>query len=326
MPHNLATTKGKTAFAYYGDEPWHKLGQRLDAPATAAEAITAAGLDYEVQLTPVATCDGLTVEGKRAVVRYDTQDVLGIVSDRYVPVQNRQAFGFLDAVVADGGLRYHTAGALGKGERIWLLAKLPGHIRVKGSDDTVDRHLLLSNSHDGSTALRVYFTPIRVVCQNTLNMAERRSRGQGVSILHKGNLEAKIKEAQKVLGLAHRYFDDAAVKIDRLASVYPTQAQLTAYFKALYPDEEGKDNTRAEGIRAELHRLFEEGIGHDMPQIRGTVWTAFNAVTEFVDHRKTRGADDRDRASRRLASVWFGQGARLKEKAWGLALEMAGVN
>ena len=117
MAHNLSTTNGKTAMMYVGEVPWHHLGTKLDQPATAREAITAAGLDYDVTLSPMATVDGLDVPRTRAVVRYDNQSVLGVVSDRYVPVQNRQAFGFLDAVVADGGLRYHTAGALGKGEK-----------------------------------------------------------------------------------------------------------------------------------------------------------------------------------------------------------------
>ena len=322
MAHNLATANGKTSFAYYGESPWHGLGQKLDAPATAQEAVTAAGLDYEVQLTPVATYDGLTVDGRRAVVRYDKQEVLGIVSDRYVPVQNKQAFGFLDAVVAEGGLRYHTAGALGRGEKIFLLAKLPESIRVKNSDDVVDKYLLLANSHDGSSALRVFFTPVRVVCQNTLAMAERRGHGQGVSIMHKGNLETKIREAQRVLGLAQRFYDDAADKIDSLASHYPSQEQLKLFFAALYPDpEEGKNNARAKNIREELHRLFEQGIGHDDPTIKGTSWTALNSVTEYVDrHRSTRGKDDTNRASRRLDSIWFGSGANLKAKAWDLAL------
>lgn len=325
MAHNLATANGKTSFAYYGESPWHGIGQKLDAPATAQEAITAAGLDYEVQLTPIATYDGLAVEGRRAVVRYDKQEVLGVVSDRYVPVQNRQAFGFLDAIVAEGGLRYHTAGALGRGEKIFLLAKLPESIRVKDSDDLVDKYLLLSNAHDGSAALRIFFTPIRVVCQNTLNLAERRGQGQGVSILHKGNLEAKIKEAQRVLGLAQRFYDDAAAKIDNLASHYPSQEQLKQFFAALYPDpEEGKDNARAKNVREELHQLFEQGIAHDDPAIKGTSWMALNAVTEYIDHRRsTRGKDETDRASRRLDSIWFGSGANLKAKAWDLALQMA---
>jgi phage/plasmid-like protein (TIGR03299 family) len=327
MAHNLATTNGKPAIAYYGDAPWHGLGTQLDAPATAEEAITAAGLDYEVQLTPVATYDGITIPGRKAVVRYDTQHVLGVVSSRYVPVQNRQAFGFLDAIVAQRGLRYHTAGALGKGERIWLLAKLPDQIRVKNSDDLIDKYLLLSNAHDGSAALRVFFTPIRVVCQNTLSMAERHGRSQGISILHKGNLEAKIREAQRVLGLAEMFYDDAAAKIELLASHYPTQTQLTAYFKTLYPDPKEGSNARAENIREELHRLFEEGVGHDDPAIKRTSWTAFNAVTEYVDHhRSIRSKDDSERASRRLGSIWFGSGARLKEKAWNLVMEIATGN
>jgi phage/plasmid-like protein (TIGR03299 family) len=328
VSHNLAITNGKPAMMYTGEVPWHRLGTQLSEPATAQEAIIAAGLDYTVELTPLATADGLDVPQRKAVVRYDTQDVLGVVGRNYQPIQNRQAFGFLDAIVAEGGLRYHTAGALGKGERIWLLGKLPGSIQVKGGDDIVDKYLLLSNAHDGTAALRVFFTPIRVVCQNTLSMAERAGSGQGFSVFHKGNLESKIQEAQSVLCLAHRYFDDASAQIDHLASHYPSSTQLAAYFKALYPDpEEGKVNTRATNIRTELNRLFEEGTGHDEPTIKQTAWAAFNAVTEFIDHRKSgRGLDDRDRTSNRLNSIWFGSGARLKQKAWNLALEMATGN
>ena len=178
MAHNLAATNGRSALAYFGETPWHGLGTKLDEPATAAEAIAAAGLDYEVGLKPVITTDGIPVPQRKAVVRSDTDDVIGVVGNNYVPIQNRQCFGFLDAVVAEGRLLYHTAGALGQGERVWLLAKLPSEIRVKNSDDLVNKFLLLSNTHDGSSALRVFFTPIRVVCQNTLNLAQGRGQGQ----------------------------------------------------------------------------------------------------------------------------------------------------
>ena len=319
-----ATTNDKPAFAYFGEEPWHKLGQKLDAPATAEEAIAAAGLDYDVTLTPVATVDGMMVPKTRAVVRYDNQTVLGVVSDRYVPVQNKQAFGFLDAVVADGGLRYHTAGALGRGERVFLLAKLPGHIRVKQSDDLVDKFLLLSNAHDGSAALRVLFTPVRVVCQNTLSMALRKGQHEGISIRHNGNLQAKIGEAQRVLGLATAFYDDVQAKIDRLASVQPTRTQLELYFEKLYPDPfDGIDASRAKKTRDELHRLFEQGIGHDMPAIKNTLWMAYNAVTEFVDHRTFRGKTELDRETNRLKNIWWGHAAKIKEQAWEMALQLA---
>jgi phage/plasmid-like protein (TIGR03299 family) len=324
MAHNLATTNGKAAMFYFGEAPWHKLGTKLENPATAAEAIEAAGLDYNVELVPLFTQAGISVPRRQGVIRSDTNQILGTVGKDYTPIQNTEAFQFLDSVVADGGLRYHTAGALGKGERVWMLAKLPGHIQVRGTEDITDKFLLLHNSFDGSSPLRVFFTPIRVVCQNTLSMAERRGHGAGISIMHKGDLEAKVQEAQKVLGLANKFYDDLQPKIDLLAGYFPTHDQLQQFFSTLYPDPEGGNSTRAENVRAELFRLFDEGIGQDIPGIRHSAWAALHAVTEYVDHRRTtRGQSDLDRTSKRLQSLWFGSGARLKQHAWDLALAMA---
>lgn len=324
MPHELAKTNGRTAMMYAGETPWHKLGTRLEEPATAEEAINAAGLDYLAELKVIQTSDGTPVPQRKAVVRSDTKDVLGVVGNSYVPVQNRQAFGFLDAIVADASLRYHTAGALGKGERVWMLAKLPDDIRVKNSDDITEKYLLLSNSHDGTSSLRVYFSPIRVVCANTLAIAEAQGRGQGVSIIHKGDLAAKVQQAQEVLGLANRFYENVEERINVLASHYPSQEQLEVFFKNVFPDPPEGESTRTKNVRQEMFRLFEEGIGHDMPEIRHTTWTALNAVTEFVDHhRSTRGKTTAERASNRLESAWFGSGARLKERAWNLALQLA---
>jgi phage/plasmid-like protein (TIGR03299 family) len=324
MAHNLATTDGRTAMMFCGEEPWHKLGTKLENPATAAEAIEAAGLNYRVELVPLFTQDGSQVPRRQGVLRTDNKQLLGTVGQGYTPIQNAECFSFLDAVVADGGLRYHTAGALGQGERIWMLAKLPGHIQVNGSEDITSKFLLLHNSHDGSSSLRVHFTPIRVVCQNTLSIAERNGRGQGIAIRHQGNLEAKIREAQKVLGLANQFYDDLQIKIDHLASHYPTLVQLDGFFKALYPDPQAGNNKRAENVRTELHRLFEQGTGQDIPGIRHSAWAALHAVREYVDHfRPTRGQNEWEKTNKRLQSLWFGSGARLKQRAWDLALAMA---
>ncbi len=324
MAHNLATTNGKTAMFYTGEAPWHKLGTKLDNPATATDAIFAAGLDYNVELVPLFTQAGVRVPRRQGVMRSDTNEILGTVGKGYVPIQNIGAFRFLDSVVADGGLRYHTAGALGKGERIWLLAKLPGHIRVKGTDDITDKFLLLHNSHDGSSCLRCHFSPVRVVCQNTLSIAERNGRGQGISIRHSGDLETKVHEAQKVLGLAYKFYEDLQPKIDLLAGYYPTQDQLNQFFKTLYPDPVDGFSTRAENVCAELLRLFDDGIGQNIPGIRHSAWAALHAVTEYVDHRRvTRGKSDLEKTSKRLQSLWFGSGARLKQQAWDLVLAMA---
>ncbi|WP_337175107.1 DUF932 domain-containing protein [Paludisphaera sp.] len=327
MAHELCTVNGRTAMMYVGEVPWHGLGRHLDAPATARETIAAAGLDYDVRLVGLTTMDGIPVTTRKAVVRADTNDVLGVVGNSYVPVQNAQAFGFLDAVAADGGIRYHTAGALRGGERIWLLGKLPGQIRVKGSDDVTDKFILLSNSHDGSSALRVFFTPIRVVCANTLAMADRSGKGEGISIRHQGDLPAKVREAREVLGLARRYYDDLEIRIDFLAGHHPSAAQLGRYFQALYPDPEDGNASRARNVRDTLHGLFEGGKGQEIPAIRHSSWAAFNAVTEFVDHlRSTRGRSEQERGGNRLESAWFGSGNRLKQHAFRLALDMAANN
>ena len=261
MAHKLSTVNGRAGLMYVGEVPWHDLGSRLDAPATAAEAIDAAGLDFEVGLSPLATADGIPVLRRKAVVRRDNGEVIGVVGNGYVPVQNREAFGFLDAVAADGAVRFHTAGSLRRGERVWLLGKLCGQIQVEGSDDLTEKFLLLSNSHDGSSALRVFFTPIRVCCANTLAMADRSSRGEGIAIRHQGNLPAKVREAQEVLWLARRYYDDLEIRLDFLAGHQPTAAQLGRYFEALYPDPADGSNSRARNVRDALYNLFERGKG-----------------------------------------------------------------
>lgn len=324
MAHEIAIVNGRASMAYFGEAPWHRLGTRLNEPATAQAAMEAAGLDYTVELQSLWTSSGEAVSTRQAVVRNDTSEVLGVVGKGYHPIQNQECFSFLDSVVADGRLRYHTAGALGRGERIWMLAKVPGEIRVKDSEDVTEKFLLLSNSHDGTSALRVFFTPIRVVCANTLGMAERRSHGQGVAVSHKGNLHAKVAEAQEILGFAARFYDDLAVRIDRLASFYPSRRQVENYFQELYPDPEAGKTRRTQNTRDTLWRLFEEGQGQQIPQVRLTGWAAFNAVTEFVDHhRSTRGADPLERSGRRLQSAWFGAGAQIKSRAWRTIQELA---
>ncbi len=327
MAHELSIQNGRAAMMYVDEVPWHGLGTRLDSPATAREAIAAASLDYEVALTDLFTREGFIIPGRKGAIRTDSNDVLGVVGNSYVPIQNRECFSFLDAVVADGGLRYHTAGALRRGEKIWLLAKLPGHIQVRFSEDITEKYLLLTNSHDGSSCLRVFFTSIRVVCANTLAVANRQGLGEGIAIRHQGDLTSKICQAREVLGIAARYFDDLAGQFDLLARHQPTYAQVSGCFKALVPDPEEGNRTRAENVRNELFRLFEHGHGQEIPQIRGTTWAALNAVTEYVDHvRPTRAKTDFDRAANRLESAWFGSGSRLKHQAFDLALEMASSN
>jgi phage/plasmid-like protein (TIGR03299 family) len=318
MAHEIAKTDGRDAMMYVGEPPWHGLGRELAEAPTAAEAIAQAGLDYEVLQLPTFAAGphgSVPMPDLFLNVRSDTLDILGRVSDKYKAVQNREAFDFLDSVVREGEVRYETAGALGVGERIWMLGRLPGHIRVRGTDDVSNKYLLLYNSHDGSSALRVLFTIVRVVCANTARAALA-DVDAGISIRHAGDLDKKVEEARRTLGLASDYFTAFGEGADFLAGFRPGRGHLEAYFRSLYPDPKAGDPGRARSTRASLFGLFETGMGADMPGIKGTAWAAYHAVTEHVDHHV--GTDRK----RRLESAWFGDGSKLKSKAFDLAIAM----
>ena len=318
MPHELNIKNGKASMFYTGDVPWHELGTRLDKPATAHEAIKAAQLDYQVEKKPLRAIVHPTrhspVDDHFATVRMDTREVLGIVGNRYSPIQNRDAFAFFDALVGADEAIYHTAGALGKGERIWILAKLPGFISVKG-EDVVEKYLLLTNSHDGSSLVRAKLTPIRVVCSNTLTAALDGVEEE-VRIRHTPSSVEKLEQAHKLLGLTNSLYDQLEVIFNRMSLAQITDKQLLDYVQALIPSNpNAQSNTRTENIRNALLELHQSGQGAEMS--RGTLWGAYNAVTEYTDH-VIHSQDPQ----KRLSSLWFGGGERLKVRALKLAQEM----
>jgi hypothetical protein len=198
MPHNLFN--GRLAFV---DVPWHKLGTRVPASVTAAEMIEAAGLAWKVTLPPAPGArlidpDSSTYD-RYLIIREpfgdETEGVaLGLVGSGYVPLQNLEAFSFFEPFIRNGWATFHTAGALGNGERVWVLAKMSGQIMI-GRDDPIDKYLLLSNTHDGTGAVSIRFTPIRVVCQNTLNWAEE-GGSSVISVRHSKNIAKRLKDAQ----------------------------------------------------------------------------------------------------------------------------------
>lgn len=318
--------------------PWHEMGRAVGAALTAAEALHESGQDWTVSTEPLQTVSGIPItDGRRckAIVRDDTRRVLGIVGARYRPIQNVQAFDFLDSLAASRTIRYHTAGVLGQGERIWILAQLHGEIRIPKTDDVIKKFLAFTNAHDGTAAGRAFWTPVRIVCQNTLNQAIRGAKGEGVTVRHTGSLDGKIKEAQRILGLAIEAYDDLDGQIKQSAKVKLTDAMRAAYFASLFGpkskgnDEDGSEeevSTRTQKTLNRLEELADHGRGNDNKIIRGTLWTAYNAVTELIDHeRSTRvqnkadGTPSGSVASKRFESAMFGQGARVKEDAWEMA-------
>jgi len=320
MGHNLEIRNGEVSMMYVGEVPWHGLGTKLETPATAAEAIQAAKLDWEVMKVPLHATDGkrqLEAKGKYAVVRKDlwgTEEcrVLGVVGKQYNPLQNREAFTFFDPIVGENAAIYHTAGVLGAGERIWILAKLPGNVTVI-NDDVTDRYLLLSNSHDGTSAVQVKFTPVRVVCQNTLTMAL--NQGPTVRVAHVKNLRERLREAERLLGIVTRGFEEIESSFREMVRVQMNEDRVAQYLRSVFPDPRDPGNERAM-MRARKNRLwaehfFDQGKGNREDGVVGTLWAAYNGVTEYVDHRQIRQADDR-----RLNSVWFGSGYLAKARAY----------
>jgi len=316
MGHNLNTSNGKASMMYVGEVAWHKLGTKLDKPATAAEAIEAAGLDFTVDKTPLRTTyfEG-PIEGHFATVRTDTFQALGVVGSRYEPVQNRDAFTLFDELVGEGEAIYHTAGALGKGERIWLLAKLPDYIRINGND-IVEKFLLLTNSHDGSSPVRVKLTPIRVVCENTLAIALAGAE-QEVRIRHTANAQVKLKEAHEVLGLSNWLYAELDRIFNGMSERKLTGEEMKGYVRAVFPEPPRVyHRSNVPKIHEKVVELAETGAGVELA--RGTLWGAYNAVTEFVDHCRLSKADD----SARLKSTWFGSGERIKKQAFKVAVNI----
>jgi len=302
---------------------WHGLGTVVDKEQTAEKAIELAQLDYEVKKVNMFYGDKLSelqkVDEKKAIIREDTREILGITTDKYKIVQNKNAFSFFDVVVGEGQAIYHSAGALGKGERIWILAKLPNDIIIN-SEDKVEKYLCLTNSHDGKSSLRMYFTPVRVVCQNTLNMSMSDAKN-GISIRHSGDIKSKINQAREILGISINYYNQFSETIKKFETIDMQKETLNAYFdKVLNINDEEEMSTRKENQKHDLLCLFENGKGQKLGN-KHSLWKAYNSITEYVDHKRTVKNVVKN-PSNKLNSIWFGSGAKLKEKAYKEAIAL----
>ena len=268
---------------YVREKPWHGLGTMVAEAPTSEDALRLAGLDWQVEQRPVFTDDGMKIPGYKANVRDSDKKVLGIVGDRYQVVQNTEAFAFTDALVGEtenGVVTYETAGSLRGGKTIWLLAKMPTQ-KILGDD--IEPYLCFTNSHDGSGALRVCMSPIRVVCQNTLNLALSSATRQW-NTRHTGDLRYKLEEAKECLGLANTYMAGLDQFAETLADKKLYREQLDEILAEMYPVNE-KDS---EIKKRNVERLKKEFmIAYHMPdlvQFRDTAWGAVNAIADAVGH------------------------------------------
>lgn len=326
MAHEIDMTTGRAAIAYAGESPWHKLGTRFDELMTSAQALEAAGLNFTVEKHPAFYIDDLgnprRIPHRFATVRSDTKNALGTVGAGYTPIQNAEAFDFMDSIVLEGGVRYEVAGSLWGGATVWMLAKLPKQV-VVSHDDVTDCYLLLTNNHDGSRACSVAFTTVRVVCANTLGLARSGRLKHECKIRHIGNVADKLAQAREVLGLAQAEFDEYGQKARALSfREYRRQQEVDEFIAGVLGVKAMEDMTKQQKtVRSTILDLIETGRGTDLPGVKGTYWGLLNAVTEYVDHeRSSRVINGNNADEVRLEAVTWGGGAAMKQRAFELAL------
>ncbi len=298
--------------------PWHGLGVVVEDTLTATEALKVAGLDWQVELVPAFADTPKGMVNTNAyfpMTRIRSKEIqyefvgngTRVVSEKYELLQNRDAFTFMDNLV-DQGLKYETAGSLRNRAWVWMTAKLPKQILVGGVDAT-DVYLLLSNSHDGTKAVRVDVTPVRVVCQNTLNMAWGSSK-RSWSARHLATLEGRLAQARTTLELTFDYVEEWQEQAELLMMDPFTDRQMKNLLDKLIDE-----TPRAQNHRDTILSLFAESPTIKGTPAEGNKYGALNAVGEYFDHIRFADADDRMTLQSRALGSWEGVGARTRNKA-----------
>ena len=323
MPANVQT------MAYYGEVPWHGLGTPIPQGVLAKDMIQAAGLDWQVVTRPARGAAKINRKGdysRYEVIRIprpkmdETEVLLGVVSRRYKPLQNSEAFEFFNPIIGEKKAFFETAGALGQGERIWVMAKLPDAMKIVSGDECY-RYLLLSNTHSGDGSVIVKFTSVRVVCQNTLMLAMDDGQ-KAYRVRHSNMMQFRLDELADFLSITQDVFIKAEACFRKLAETKINTARLEDYFEAVFPvtkaqKEKGTTPTKWDHLYQVLHGRPDL----QLPGVRDTLWGAYNAVTCFEDYKQPQAEEQPDQ---RLERTWFGGGADIKLKALEKALELAG--
>lgn len=267
------------------ETPWHNLGTIIAEAPTSADALRIAGLDWEVKMGEalLQTQDGKIIKtGKKYTYRDSDNMPLGMVSGQYSIVQNKEAFEFTDELIGTGEVTYETAGSLDNGKKVWMLANLP-ETSILG--DACVPYLLFSNSHDGSSSVRVTATPVRVVCQNTLNVALSGAK-RIWSFVHRGDINEKVHEAQITLKNMKKYMENLDKDAERMAKIKISGQNLQDFMNMMFPIDEDDDYTKRRAKNAlYLREMFMDRYNvDDLANFKGTAWGLVNAASDFTSH------------------------------------------
>ena len=312
MAHQINFNKktGLWSFASHSEKAWHGLGQIVADAMTAEEAIKQANLDYEVAKTDILFKGSdesvKSIDGIFATYRTDTNDYLGLVKSRYEIVQNKDAFGFFDAIIDSGEAIFETAGALGSGERIFLLAKLPDDFEIGG--EKIEKYILLTNSHDGTSSVVAGLTNVRVVCNNTLQAALSGLENK-VSIKHTNGAQDRLKEAYRVMGIASKYSKQVEEIFNQMTDKKMSEGEYRDYFtKVLAPEykvtteaEQAEMSTRLKNMVEATTQFAFTHPTQITDAANGTLWGAYNAISGYYNYIKPY-----DNQEKKFASQFFG--------------------
>jgi phage/plasmid-like protein (TIGR03299 family) len=331
MSHDIMRRNGKDAMFCTGDRDsaWHKLGQRTPNTVKWEQAVELADLNWEVvkkQLyarNPLGNVVDVPMYG---TFRTDDGAYLGTVGDGYAIIQNKDQFQWIDAILeAANGSHYESAGALGNGERIWCLARIPeGDYQIDGGDKH-HTYLMGATSHDGSLAQTLKLVDTRVVCANTLAVAIRES-GTAIRIKHTTNAKVRMDAAVKLMSSVMDSAKGIKAKMEQLAERKLTRESVQHIFDRLFPKSDDKEanQTRRNNTITEVLDLYASNDKAAFPSIQGTAYNLFNAVTEYADHFRTargNGSEPQQVAMARAESAMFGSGEKLKTQALEVILE-----
>lgn len=345
MAHNLNYNEqtGKHSFFSVKEKAWHNLGQVISDYPTSSEAIKHAGLDYTVEKRPLFTYDTanhrsdpetdliipeIEVPDYYATIRTDTEQVLGVVGNDYEVIQNCDAFSFFDSIVGNkDGILYETAGALDKGERIFITAKLPDYIRV-GRNDLIEQYLFLTTSHDGYGSITAAFTPIRIVCNNTLNAAMK-NKSNCIKIRHTASAPERLKQAHRLLGITNQLANELEGVFNQWASIRVTDQAVKRLVQiAMAPNKEVLHNL-VEGRQDELSTVYNNMVSSVMEYAwtspsqqeattKGTLFGAYNSVTGYFQNMRNYKDDES-----KLKSILYGTGLQRSQTAFELCRDFA---
>lgn len=333
MAHNLNFNKktGTYSFASHAEKAWHGLGQVVKNVMTWQEAMELANMNYEVNKSQacimIETPSGIVFpefKDRFGTYRTDTNDLLGMVSDRYEIVQNKDAFTFFDSIIDAGEAIFETAGVLGNGEKIFVTAKLPEDMLVNG--EVCEKYIILTSSHDGTSGIIAGLTTVRIVCNNTLQAALS-SLSNKVSIRHTMGAKERLSEAYKVMGIASIYMTEVESIFNKMANVGLEKGKLKEYiFDVMKPEYVPVTATEEEQVKIsanlinKVDSIFDFAMNHPTQNTAaagGTVWGAYNAISGYYNFIKEYKTDEQ-----KFTNQMFGNDSKKIAKAFDKALQL----